>query len=155
MLEVESFLKQGDNFISIINFYNLLSDINYIEGAIKISYQQKEILTLDNWDLIDQLWGYFVTGLEQVSKGEKFETYFPDQPLKIAFEPNHDRKRVQIKVGEDENLKSFVNYDEFVAVMAKEGKFFFRRMIELSLSPKSYYEACIKDLDAIEKTIYQ
>lgn len=153
MLQIESFLRIDNTFITIKFFNGNLSDINYVEGAIEISCQGKKILTLEDWDLIDQLWGYFVTGLQKVSEGKKFETYFPDQPLKIAFEPDSNRQRVKIKVKEDKNFESFINYDEFMAVMADKGKFFFKRMIELSPSPKSYYKTCIEELEALEKAM--
>lgn len=37
------------------------------------------------WDLIDQLWSYFINMLEEYKMFGRAETYFPDMPVKIEF----------------------------------------------------------------------
>lgn len=86
MLSVKSFLRKNDNFVPVSDFIGGIPDSDYIEGAIEILVQQKGLLTLEDWDYVDQLWCYFVGGLFEVVEGKEFETYLPEQPLKVVFD---------------------------------------------------------------------
>ena len=84
---VESYIKYGDRFVPIAEANAPVADPFYIEGALCISVNGQELLTLAHADLIDQLWLYVVDGLERLRRGELFETYFPDQPTKLSIRP--------------------------------------------------------------------
>jgi hypothetical protein len=88
-----------------IKDYNLLDvnnlDYDYLEGAIVLIHNNQELLGFKNWDLIEQLWSYFVAAIEELKKKEKIEFQFPDCPFLISIEKKnntflnvlfHDRK---------------------------------------------------------------
>lgn len=60
-------------------------DPDYIEGAILWSYDGRAILSEKHWDLVDQLWAYFIDGVEAVVKSETFEHYFQISRWKYGF----------------------------------------------------------------------
>ena len=61
----------------------LVTDTFYVEGAIVIKYYTQEIIGLEQWDLINHLWSYFIDAMI----GGKQETsfLFPDQPIKVKL----------------------------------------------------------------------
>lgn len=154
MFKVKSFFKAKDKFISIQDFDGAIEDPNYIEGAIEISCSEKKILTLEDWDYVDQLWSYFVFGLVDVSEGKEFDTYLPDQPLKVVFKPVNNNQQVFIEVGNPVNLNAYVKYEEFISVMAREARLFFERIIELLPERKSSYLKSLNRLEGLEKSIH-
>lgn len=98
MITIESFFKVSDIFVNANEFNGPITDPNYIAGAIRISVNEKTFLSLDMWDYIDQLWAYISDGVECISKGNEFSTYFPDQPIKLSFVPvNANLVRMQIE----------------------------------------------------------
>lgn len=149
MFEVKSYLKQKNSFIPISEFNGEISAPDYIEGAIEISSYGKKILTLENWDYVDQLWAYFVDGLLEVSKGTEFKTFLPDQPTRVCLKPDSNLRRVLITVGKNSNNSISVEYKEFMNVMIKEAKSFFEQMNRL-LSSRYDYE--LEQLRSLEKS---
>ena len=81
----------------------------------------------------------------------EFDTYLPDQPTLISFKPNLASREVVITVGRDvENFIS-VKYDEFMIVMIKEAKDFFRHMKRLLPKSQSVYAQAEKDLEIVRR----
>ena len=108
-------------------------------------------MSVEHWDYVDQLWGYFLQGVENVLKGLEFETFLPDQPIKVSFKPDLRSKIVLITVGR-EKKSICVEYDKFVIVMIKEARKFFEKLNYLSLYP---YNQELKDIDSLEKVYNQ
>lgn len=150
MFKAQSFFKARDKFILIQDFDETIENPNYIEGAIEISYLEKKILTSEEWDYVDQLWSYFVFGLVDVSEGKEFDTYFPDQPLKVVFKPTNGCQYVFIEVGNPVNTSAYVQYEEFIDVMTKEARLFFKKIIELLPERKTSYIKSLNRLDSIQ-----
>lgn len=149
MFKVKSYLKQENRFIPVSEFNSEFSDPDYIEGAIEISSSGKKILTLENWDYVDQLWAYLVNGLIEVSKGTEFQTFLPDQPTRVYLKPDSNLRRVLITVGKNSNNSISVEYEEFMNVMIKEAKSFFEQMNQLLLSRYDYE---LDQLRSLEKS---
>lgn len=107
-IEVFSFLKKkgieslslqevintpNDYFIKLdeMTEKDLLSILNqdsfYIEGGICLNYQNKNILGYQEWDLLDQLWSYFLAAFVEIIILKKNESqfHFPDQPLEVMI----------------------------------------------------------------------
>ena len=86
MLTVETYIKHMDCFVKIEpdTDIELVTDVFYVEGAIVIKYYTQEIMGLEQWDLINHLWSYFIDAIDELIEG-KWETsfLFPDQPLNI------------------------------------------------------------------------
>lgn len=88
MITVETYLKNRDSFIKVTSDTDsiLITDRLYMEGAILIKVFDEEILGFDEWDLVDQLWVYFIDAMDELLAGEKeTEFLFPDQPIPVKF----------------------------------------------------------------------
>ena len=84
---VSSYFKYGERFVLAEDAKDHVADSFYVEGAICITIDGQEFLTLAHADLVDQLWLYLVEGLDKLRAGDVFETYFPDQPTLLTFRP--------------------------------------------------------------------
>ena len=153
MFKVKFFFKKNNVFIPASEFNEVISDPEYVEGAIEISQWNKKILTTENWDYVDQLWCYLIEGIEKVSKGMEFDTYLPDQPILIAFKPSLVSKKVLITVRKDSEKFITVEYDEFLNVMVEEAKNFFWHMKRLLPNYQNTYVQAEEDLKVIEKNL--
>lgn len=91
-VEVRSYIQVGDNFVPIGQFAGPLEDQYYVEGALELTIDGKMISNLRYFDLIDQLWAYIVQCLEKVVAGQKAETYWPDQPIRLSMTPLPNNK---------------------------------------------------------------
>lgn len=149
MFEVKSYLKQKNSFIPVSEFNGKIPDPDYVEGAIEISFYEKKILSVKNWDYVDQLWAYFVNGLIEVSKGIEFKTFLPDQPTRVYLIPDSNLRKVVITVGNNSSNTISVEYEEFMNVMIEEAKSFFEKMNQL-LSSRYDYE--LEQLRSLEKS---
>lgn len=146
MLEINSFLlhpdaktKQWDEIRSqpSIYFINInderIKDILkfvdplYIEGSIELKYYGQEVMGIKYWDLIDQLWSYFVNMLEEYKMSGRAETYFPDMPVKIELiKLQHGMIKFVI------SDSSFVLPEqEFFSEILNSATFFFEKMQDL------------------------
>src|SRR5574338_1210898 len=89
---VATFMRVDGKFVPIQHFRGPLLDDLYVEGALEWMIGDIMISCTRYWDLIDQLGGYIIQGLEKVRNGQPFETYWPDQPIRLAIVPLGDRK---------------------------------------------------------------
>ena len=87
-MDVSTYIKNSDEwkFIPIENFAGPFDDPHYINGAIVIQHDYKELLGVQEFDLVDQLWCYFTYDIEKLQSGESVKGGFPDQPLDYSFE---------------------------------------------------------------------
>ncbi|WP_269774509.1 hypothetical protein [Bacillus siamensis] len=51
-------------------------DTNYLSGAIILKYSEQELLDATMWDLVDQLWAYFLNLIEETIETGESETFF-------------------------------------------------------------------------------
>lgn len=103
MIYVRNYIKKDRIITSLDNIENKFSeyfsvfdkieclkyikDFFYIEGAIIINYNGNNIMGFKYWDLIDQLWVYFLDAIDELIKGVNTVTfYFPDQPIEITMQ---------------------------------------------------------------------
>ncbi len=127
---ISSYLKRPDVVIRDINDPNLKSyfistddfnaltrykdkfDTFYIDGYICINYNEQEILSERQWDLVDQLWAYLLNMVEELLDQKYAESSFPDQPLKISFIDQRDHILFELYGGKKKWLlpkKQFFN----------------------------------------------
>jgi hypothetical protein len=95
-----SFLKVKQRFVPVEEYPDELPDKNYIQGAICCRISDRDILTTEHWDLVDQLWCYILEGLAKVEHGAEYNSSFPDQPLRLRFRPLSPHA-VEITIGDD------------------------------------------------------
>jgi hypothetical protein len=96
VIEIQSLLTVGDELVAFGDFAGPILDEDYIEGAIELTVNRKPILLREQVDYVDQLWAYLITGLEEISEGRDFSTYYPDMPVEIVLRPSN--KLVTIRV---------------------------------------------------------
>ncbi len=150
MLQVISYLKSDEKFINIQDFYGQIEDVDYIEGAIEIMTEDKILLSLYDWDYIDQMWCYIVEGLNTVKAGQKFSTYFPDHPTEFIFIPHKESQTVDICVKSHEDLCSRIDYDEFMTVMIDEAVNFFENLSRICEDLREFCLDMIEQLNQLK-----
>ena len=146
MIEIKSFLKTKNSFINILEFKEKIEDEFYINGAITISINGNEFMTFELWDLVDQLWAYIAEGIASISRNKEFETYFPDQPIKLSFIPLN---KYAVKLTLDRSgttIESIVNKQLFIKSASEAGMLFFSSLKQL-LPPTTIYDESIANLE--------
>lgn len=148
MIQVESWLKVADDLVSVQEFTGPIPDQDYIEGAIELIISHKPVLTRDMIDYIDQLWAYFIRGLEEVVAGREFSTYYPDMPLQIILRP-HGRDVTVIVDPQQWNRIASAPLDALVDAMVPAGILFFEKLRQYAPSNRSRYDRNIDNLTAL------
>ncbi len=138
MISVKSYIKKIEKITSLENLENefakyfiifnnvdcldVINDFDYIEGAIVVNCYGNIILGFKQWDMIDQLWVYFISAIEELIENSKEVCfYFPDQPIKVKFQMV-SREQVLLSVLDD---KISVNKNELLSALLSEAKNFF------------------------------
>lgn len=132
MFDISTYIlkrKIGIKNIAKDNFYlckdseclQYITDNQYISGMIEIIYYGEKILGENEWDLVDQLWLYFINAFIQLKKQEYVEFYFPDQPLKVKMTDKNGEYLI-FEVG---NKRKCFPQKIFIQEMIEEAKHFF------------------------------
>ena len=150
MLEVISYIKNGEEFTRIEDFEGLIDDPDYIEGAIEIITQDNILLSLNDWDYVDQMWCYLVDGLNAVKAWQEFSTCFPDHPTEITFIPNKESRTVEFGVRAYEYVYSRLDYDEFMVVMIDAALNFFKNLNRICEDLKEFNLDIIQNLISLK-----
>ncbi|QIY98057.1 hypothetical protein HEP87_33920 [Streptomyces sp. S1D4-11] len=140
MVEIETFLKGADGgFVQVEACRTPPPDLDYIEGAIRLSVDGLEIIGTEEWDYVDQLWCYIAEMVTEMQSSGYAETYFPDQPIKLSFRATGSRVLVTAKLGEEIKTGNASSVD-FLEAIKSAGMIFFREMSGLAPA-NSYAEA--------------
>jgi len=121
---IRSLIKIGIEFVPVDDVNPKTVDTDYVEGAIVWSVGDVQLLSETHWDLIDQLWVYMIDGAVQFLESGTFESYFPDQPLRLGF-IRRGSNGVEVTVGENKHI---VDRQVFLASLIDGGKHFFEKM---------------------------
>lgn len=116
-------------FISIKNDDVLIKhhlDYDYLNGAICIEYQNKNILGFRYWDLIDQLWFYFLNTLNYLKTHSSSEFYFPDQPIKVILQKKNSRLILTV---DDDRIN--VDFIEFMQAFLSAALEFYNGLLKI------------------------
>ena len=164
MISVKSYIKNDkiitsldnieSNFLEyFIDFDNtkcleLVIDFDYMEGAIIINYYGNTILGFKEWDMIDQLWSYFINAIEELFENQNdVSFYFPDQPLEVKMQVISQEQILLSIAGE----KTYFNKDELLLTLLKGAENFFDILKEC---PDEYLvEQSNNELKRIEKLL--
>jgi len=116
----------------------LKPDSFYIEGSLCIWSYGREILSFAEWDLIDQLWSYFIDTLHDVvvCGNDKGEFFFPDQPLPVKIEKH--KRDLKITINKDKVLQ--LPQKMFCTVFLNEGINFLNRILKVEPANKEYIQ---------------
>ena len=152
-IEVNTYLKNGDDFIPFQDFNYPIKDYEYIEGAIELIINGRELLSKSMWDYVDILWAYIIDGLKQLSEGKDFSTNFPDQPLGISVTHLHDNK-LQVTVDCHGKKSAVVDKYEFINALKAEARCFLAAMTDIVPRNNADYVLLIDQVDAVVNTKY-
>jgi hypothetical protein len=122
-------------------------DFYYIDGAIVIEYYGYAIMDYKYWDLVDQLWMYFILLMDEIHRSnDKAEMYFPDQPVRLGFECIGKNDVLFIL----DDRKWRLPKKEFFRELVDQAEHFFRRLQEYfpDQNLASYPLKAIKQLKA-------
>jgi len=103
-------------------------DLDYLDGAIYLSYLDEQIIGFREWDLIDQLWAYFLNMIDEYLIDGSSETYFPDQPIKLNMKFIDPEKILfTVEIGM-ELRKFFLPTKQFFGAVIASAKYFFKKI---------------------------
>lgn len=117
MISVRTYIKKEEEFIEFHSYTGHIEDSNYIEGALELTINGITLLDKDMWDYIDQLWSYIVDGIVCILNDQPFESYFPDQPIKISFVPMKGNVSLSVMCNSEKTIQ--INKKKFIHVMSK------------------------------------
>lgn len=143
MLSIESYIIKNKSFVikDIDNINNDLFvnikkfnaldktklDYDYLNGAIVIVYNETNLLGFKEWDLVDQLWFYFIDALIKLKTENKIEFTFPDQALPVKME----KKGNEYLIVNVNNNTVNINHVDFVKNMYDSAKIFFDNLLKI------------------------
>lgn len=118
----------------------------YVSGAIELIVDGVQIISVAEWDLVDQLWAYIANMIEELPKSGHTSTYFPDQPVELGFRrTSPGRLLVFCKV--NGNLRQVsVDEAEFMAAIRSAGEVFFGEMMRLFPENENLYRVARRKL---------
>jgi len=140
MIKVDTYIKDDNKFVPIEQYTGTVPDPMYVEGAIYLKINEREILTLDLWDDVNWLWGYIVTGFEDLSEQSEWTTSFPDQPIDLTFRFDKKRNKAEVNLyipqcdfteTKQETRQTIAPLDEFLTAMNNAGQKYFTRISEI------------------------
>ncbi len=140
MLSVNSFLKEPcGSFMPVAQTRFRIPDTDYVEGALELEVNGVPILSLADWDYIDQLWSYLINVMEEYSESGIASTRLPDQPTKLTLLKRGDNYLlVRVDSGE-KSRSSAVEEGEFFGALCESGDLFFRSMARMVPEAEDYY----------------
>jgi hypothetical protein len=141
-----------NNADKILHIKNDL-DLNYIEGAIYLTYNNQVILDFGTYDLIDHLWAYFLNMIEEFIQNKKYaEMDFPDSSVQMTMK---DIKNQYILFSIKKHIVSewkLPKY-EFLNTLLFEAKDFFEKMILLIEEKNNSYQVQLKKIKLLKQKI--
>lgn len=146
VIEITSYLRRGDgSFVRIVDCNQSSADPDYVEGAIGLSVNGVPILTIKEWDHVDQLWSYVSEMVQLMSESNSVSTYFPDQPIKLSFRGVGDRILVSCEY-EGVSRAAMTSKVDFMEAIKSEGRIFFEKMKKIFPGNSEIYEMSLQRL---------
>ena len=125
-----------------------MDDSFYIEGALELTINGINLISIEMWDCVDQLWAYLIDGLVSVNNKKIFTCYFPDQPIKVSFLPISNIN-IMVSVTCNKEKKTIINKKEFLDAMQKSARHFLKYLVYIAPEEKENSERLLKELDSI------
>ena len=146
MIKAETLLKRDGEFVKLAEYTGPLLDQDYVEGAIALEIEGQKLLGIEHWDYVDQLWSYIADGIEEVEAGRAWDTYFPDQPLRLSIAPSRNPDRIDVAVEGKKVVRASTSRGELLRALKDAGTLFFQRMADLSPDRAASYRASLAKL---------
>jgi hypothetical protein len=141
VIHVQTWLRSPDGeFVRVESCEWRPVDAQYVEGAIDLVVDGVSILSVAEWDYVDQLWSYIVNAISALREAGEASTYFPDQPIMLKlFRSSPGRILVSCEIGT--NIRRVnVSEIEFLKALKVAGTTFFVKMKKLLPENSEVYE---------------
>ncbi len=154
MLIIETYLKTPDGGVRIEDYTGTVPDPMYVEGWLNLGTARKELMGERMWDLVDQLWSYFADGVEEILAGRDWQTFFPDQPVKVTFTNNRD-KSVTLTVDGSQLRSATVRRADFLYAIGSAGADAMMRFAEINPRHADSYLAVSERFERVAAIAYE
>lgn len=130
VLLTSDFLEHPEDFFVDVDDSERLSvvaekiDLNYIEGAIVVSYQSNDVLDFKLWDLVGVTWAYLMNTIEELLENGRSHMYLPDQPVRIEME-ERGRGYIRFVIGNGEYGSHMLPREEMLHALIDGAEHFF------------------------------
>lgn len=149
-MKVQSYFREGGDFIPVEHFTGTINDPDYIEGAIELVVGRRKLLSIEMWDYVDQLWAYILDGLLELNQKGRFTTYFPDQPIKLEFVTDGEDS-VIVKVKVNEERIAVVSRNEFYREIVQAARTFFEALTRVLSAKQDEFLVAFSKIQALER----
>jgi hypothetical protein len=147
LLKFDSYIKKPKVIISSLSSLNqnfneyfirlddeetiksFISDIDrdYIEGVIFAEYNGIVIMDFTYWDIIDQLWAYIISSIQDYIQNGESEFYFPDQPIRVKMKKINSNLLL-FSIESKKSIKLTLSSEELFQTLLESGKEFFTNL---------------------------
>jgi len=103
-------------------------DLDYLDGAIYLTYYSEVIIGFREWDLVDQLWAYVINLIEEFLGNKQSSTYLPDQFIKLEMKEITSKELLFVVESNNEFKKFLLPTNQFVNMLIKSAKHFFEQI---------------------------
>ena len=145
---------QEEYFINVNDLNEILRikndlDLDYLEGAIYLTYKNQILIDFCHYDMVDQLWAYFMNMIEEFLETKNSEMSFPDQPTPISMDYISD-DYILFAIGFTQwKLPKY----EFFKALLLGAKDFFEKMILILEEKDKSYQFQLKRIKLLEQKI--
>ncbi|EYU13172.1 hypothetical protein [Photorhabdus aegyptia] len=148
MIRINTYIKTKDEYIDIFQYDGKIKNVDYIDGALELTINGKNLIDKTMYDYIDDLWSYLSEGLSLLYDNKEFKCYFPDQPIEVRFIPSKG-DRVVVSVNCHSETKTSIDRKEFLISMRDHAIKFFEKLEELSPRTVGTRKAAMQYLEKI------
>jgi hypothetical protein len=146
VIEVRTFLRNPDGTFGQLSESSAPpKDPWYVEGAIELVVDGVEVCGQAQWDLVDQLWAYICTMLEEFRTQDRVSTNFPDMPVELVFE-RLPAGRVLVTCAGSEVRRAATGEGEFVRALSSAARSALEQLSALLPSNSAGYEDALRRL---------
>lgn len=131
-VEVETYIRVGDEFQVARDVGGYDGDDEYVPGAISLKIDGVDVMGTDLWDDVNWLWPFVVQAVDECRRTGAGKRGFPDQP--IAFKVDvvwEGNLLVAVTDGEEINRGAVAPAAEFYEAIARAGLDFFDQLQRL------------------------
>lgn len=151
---VQTFIREGGiergRLVLVRDYMGAIADPRHIPGAIRLQIYGKEVIGLEEWDYVAELWAYLLDCLGQVVAGATARTSFPDQPIDVTMTPNPRTGTVCVAVQIGSTTRSAeAPLCQLVSVLAEEARDFYTTMHSLVPSDSEHYAYVRRQADEL------
>jgi hypothetical protein len=126
-------------------------DLDYLEGAIYIAFNDQVIMDYEMWDLVDTLWAYFLILIKDVIEKNKAEIYFPDQAIQIKMQANEKFIMFSLTIPNNKKRAWCLPRDLFLKALLDGAQYFFEKMILIFEENQEDYVDELKRIRSLKK----